>query len=371
MTIPFTDDAWMAAALALGRRNLGGAAPNPCVGALVVRDGAVVGRGVTGIGGRPHGERLALEAAGQAAREATLFVTLEPCSHHGATPPCVDAVVKSGIARVVSALEDPDPRVAGRGHAALRDAGVAVTVGVGAIYARWDHLGHILRVTQGRPMVTLKMAQTPDGYAGGGAHDARLLITGAVADAYTHIQRSLHDAIMIGAGTARDDDPLMTVRLPGMETQKRLRIILDSRLTLSPRSRLAATARETPTLLIAGQGVPSDAAAAFQDATGVEVVRVAMDLLGRVALPAALGLLAQRGVTRIFCEGGPRLAESLITNGFADQIILHTGVKPFGGAGRVALRTAARALLGDPALYRIAGEEQLGADHMIRYERLS
>ncbi len=369
MTLNFSDEAYMAAALALGRRNLGAAAPNPAVGALVVRDGVIVARGFTGVGGRPHGERLALEAAGEAARGATLYVTLEPCSHHGATPPCVDAILDSGVARVVSALEDPDARVAGRGHAKLREAGIAVTVGVGAEQARRDHLGHILRVTQGRPMITLKLAQTPDGYAAGAVHDPRLLITGAVADAYTHVQRSLHDAIMIGAGTAREDDPLMTVRLPGMEGEKRLRIILDSRLSLSPRSRLAATARETPTLLIAGQTVAHEAAQAFQEATGVEVLRVPTDLLGRVSLPAALALLAQRGITRIFCEGGPRLAESLITGGFADAVILHTGVKPFGGAGRPALRPAARALLGDSALYHEAARGELGADRMIRYER--
>ncbi len=371
MTTTFSDEAYMAAALALGRRNLGAAAPNPAVGALVVRDGVIIARGYTGVGGRPHGERLALESAGEAARSATLYVTLEPCSHHGATPPCVDAILESGVARVVSALEDPDRRVAGRGHAILRDAGVEVSVGAGAEQARRDHRGHILRVTQGRPMITLKLAQTPDGYAAGAVHDPRLLITGAVADAYTHVQRSLHDAIMIGAGTAREDDPLMTVRLPGMEGEKRLRVILDSRLTLSPRSRLAATARETPTLLIVGQDVAHDAGAAFQEATGVEVLRVATDLLGRVSLQAALGLLAQRGLTRIFCEGGPRLAESLITGGFADEIILHTGVKPFGGAGRPALRPAARALLGDPALYRVAENAHLGSDRMVRYERCS
>src|SRR5512137_1521943 len=163
-----TDDAFLAAALALGRRNMGRTAPNPAVGALVVRDGVIVARGFTAVGGRPHAEAIALAAAGEAARGATLYVTLEPCSHHGATPPCVDAVIASGVARVVTAMEDPDPRVAGRGHALLREAGIKVDVGCEAAAARCDHLGHILRVTKHRPMVTLKLAQTSDGYAAGG-----------------------------------------------------------------------------------------------------------------------------------------------------------------------------------------------------------
>jgi diaminohydroxyphosphoribosylaminopyrimidine deaminase/5-amino-6-(5-phosphoribosylamino)uracil reductase len=238
------DEAFMAAALALGRRNLGRTAPNPAVGALIVRDGVILARGFTGLGGRPHAETIALAAAGAAARGATLYVTLEPCSHHGATPPCAEAIAASGIARVVTALEDTDPRVKGRGHAILREAGIETVVGVCEAAARRDHLGHALRATRGRPMVTLKMAQTPDGYAAGAVHDQRLRITGPIADAYTHVQRALHDAILVGAGTAREDDPLMTVRLPGMEDIKPLRVVLDERLAVSPRSRLSATARE-------------------------------------------------------------------------------------------------------------------------------
>jgi diaminohydroxyphosphoribosylaminopyrimidine deaminase/5-amino-6-(5-phosphoribosylamino)uracil reductase len=370
MTASGIDDDFMAAALALGRRNLGRTAPNPAVGALVVRDGIIVARGWTGVGGRPHAETLALQAAGDLARGATLYVTLEPCSHHGATPPCVDAIISSGIARVVSAMDDPDARVAGRGHARLREAGIEVVVGPGATCARRDHLGHALRVTQGRPMVTLKLAQTPDGYAAGAAHDARLRITGPVADAYTHVQRALHDAILVGAGTARDDDPLMTVRLPGMEGAKPLRVVLDERLSVSPGSRLVATARATPTLVIAAASVSAETAQAFQEATGVEVARVGIDLLGRVDLDAALGLLAQRGVTRVFCEGGPRLAESLIARALADEVILHTGHKPFGGSGRLALLPAARALLEEASIYRVAERAALGADKMTRYERV-
>ncbi len=363
-----TDEAYMSAALALGRRNMGRTAPNPAVGALVVKDGVVVARGWTAPRGRPHAEAMALAAAGDAARGATLYVTLEPCSHHGETPPCVDAITAAGVARVVSALDDPDSRVAGAGHAKLRAAGIEVMVGPGAAEARADHLGHILRVTKRRPMVTLKLAQTADGYAAGAAHDPRLHITGPVTDAFTHVQRALHDAIMVGAGTAREDDPLMTVRLPGLGA-KPLRIVLDEKLMLSTRSRLGATARETPLLIIAGEDVSDAAARAFRDATGAEVARVALHE-GRIDLVAALRLLAERGVTRVFCEGGPRVAESLLAAGLADEVILHQAVKPLGREGRPALTKMARTALEDASRYRVIETRALGADLMTRYARV-
>lgn len=364
-----TDDAYMAAALALGRRNMGRTAPNPAVGALVVRDGVIVARGYTAEGGRPHAEAIALAAAGDAARGATLYVTLEPCSHHGATPPCVDAIIAAGITRVVTAMEDPDPRVAGRGHVRLREAGIEVVVGPEGAVARCDHLGHILRVTKHRPMVTLKLAQTADGYAAGAAYDPRLQITGPIADAFTHVQRSLHDAIMIGSGTARDDDPLLTVRLPGLDGAKRLRVVLDRKLTLSPRSRLASTAREAPLLVIVGADVPEDDARAFTEATGAEIAWADAED-GVIDLLAALRLLADRGITRVFSEGGPRVAESLLAAGFADEVIIHQGVKPLGRPGRPALTPVARAALENGARYRMIENRMLGADRMTRYARM-
>lgn len=364
-----TDDAFMAAALALGRRTMGRTAPNPAVGALVVRDGVIVARGYTAVGGRPHAEAVALAAAGEAARGATLYVTLEPCSHHGATPPCVDAIIAAGVSRVVTAMEDPDPRVAGRGHAILREAGIEVVIGPEAAAARCDHLGHILRVTKHRPMVTLKLARTSDGYAAGGPHDPRLYITGPIADAFTHVQRSLHDAIMIGSGAAREDDPLMTVRLPGLDGARRLRVVLDRRLTLSRGSRLVATARQTPLLLIVGADVSEEEAQDFTQATGAEVARVDA-LNGRIDLLAALRLLADRGITRVFSEGGPRVAESLLTMGLADEVIIHTGLKPLGRPGRPAFTPAALAALENASRYRMIESRMLGADRMTRYARM-
>ena len=254
------DERLMAAALAFGRRNLGVCAPSPSVGALIMREGALVGRGVTSKGGRPHGEVNALDQAGYSAAGATLYVTLEPCFHQGRAAPCAPAIVAAGIARVVSAMEDPDARVAGRGHALLREAGLEVVVGIGEREARRDHRGHILRVTQGRPMTTLKLARTADGFAAGEEHDPRLAITGEAANLRVQVLRSMHDAIMIGAGTALDDDPLLTVRLAGAPAFKPLRIVLDARLRLSPRSRLAATARVFPTLAIATLAAPIERA---------------------------------------------------------------------------------------------------------------
>lgn len=363
------DDAFMASALALGRRNLGLTAPNPSVGALVVKEGVVIGRGWTGAGGRPHAEVIALKQAGSRALGATLYVTLEPCAHHGVTPPCVDAIAAAGISRVVSALEDPNPRVAGQGHQCLRQSGIELSVGVGAAVARLDHMGHILRMTHHRPMVTLKLAQTADGYAAGAAYDPRLHITGAVADAFTHVQRAMHDAIMIGAGTAREDDPLMTVRLPGMDNRQPLRIVLDPKLSLSPRSRLASTAHDKPLLIVVCEEIADEAVLQFKKSSGADVARISSKD-GLLNLHSALRLLSERGVTRVFSEGGPTVAESLLFAGLADEIILHQGFKPLGRLGKLALTPAAKMILRDENKYRLMEQRYLGVDQMMRYVRV-
>ena len=360
---------FMAAALSLGRRALGRAAPNPAVGAIIVSDGIIVGRGWTKPGGRPHAETEALADAGAGARGATLYVGLEPCSHYGKTPPCADAIIAAGIARVVSALEDPDPRVAGRGHARLRDAGIEIATGVGAGEARRANLGHILRVTEGRPMVTLKLAETADGFAAGGEHDKRLAITGAAANARVHMMRAMHDAIMVGIGTARTDDPLMTVRLPGMEEVKPLRVVLDYRLELSPRSRLATTARDYPTLIIAAEDAPLNAERALAE-TGLEVARIPAHENTRLELRIALAVLAQRGITRVFSEGGPRVAKELIGAGLADEVVIFTAPKPFGAKGVPVLAKEARRKLGDAAHYTLAEDAFAGPDRLRRHLRV-
>src|SRR5262245_29439858 len=233
------DPRFMAAALAIGRRGYGLCAPNPSVGALIVKDGAILARGWTKPGGRPHAETEALRDAGAGAKGATLYVTLEPCSHHGHTPPCTDAIVAAGIGRVVYAIDDPDPRAKGSAARILGGAGIGVTTGVLAGEAKRAHLGHILCVTEKRPMVSLKLALTADSYAARQGAGPRLKITGATANGLVHVMRAMHDAILIGIGTALADDPLLTVRLPGVEDRKPLRIVLDSDLRLPVLARLA------------------------------------------------------------------------------------------------------------------------------------
>ncbi len=357
----------MRAALEYGRRGLGIAAPNPAVGALVVKDDVVIGRGFTQKGGRPHAEPVALAQAGEGARGACLYVTLEPCAHHGQSPPCVDAIIASGVSRVVAALRDPDVRVAGEGFALLRAKNIEVETDVLREEALRANLGHVLRVTRGRPMVTLKLAQTADFYAAAGEHDPRLAITGPAANLRTHVLRSLHDAIMVGVGTVLADDPLMTVRIPGSE-RKPVRIVLDAKLELPLRARIVAGANDTPTWAIAGAGADAQREKALI-AAGVDVLRCPQDARGRLDLRAALELLGARGLTRIFSEGGPRVASSLIAQGLADEVVMFTAPKPLGRPGVAALDAEAREILADAGKFNLAEDGFLGVDGFARFER--
>lgn len=360
------DRHFMNVALMLGRRNLGATWPNPAVGAVIVKDGIVVGRGWTQPGGRPHAEVEALARAGDAARGATLYVTLEPCSHHGKTPPCADAVVAAGIARVVAAMDDPNPEVAGGGHARLRAAGIAVAVGEGESVARRDHAGHILRVTRGRPYVILKLAISADGKIGGPGR-VPVAITGGIARARSHLLRARGDAILIGIGTALADDSALTCRLPGMEGRSPTRVVLDAALRLPVESRLARTARETPVWVFAGADADRAREAALVGA-GVVVARVAAGG-GRLDLDAVLAELSRRGVTRLIVEGGARVAAGFVAAGLVDEAWLFRGPGAIGADGVEALDTLPLdALTADPAL-RIDETEQLGADALTIFRR--
>ena len=355
-----SDDArFMALALLLGRRGLGRTWPNPAVGAVLVKDGVIVGRGWTQSGGRPHAEIEALRRAGEAARGATLYVTLEPCSHHGRSPPCADAIVAAGVARVVSALEDPNPKVAGQGHARLRASGINVEVGVGAEEARRDHAGHIRRVRDGRPHVILKLAISADGKAGAPGRKP-LSITGDKARDRVHLMRAQSDAIMVGIGTALADDPMLTCRLPGMEKDSPVRIVLDSALRLPASSRLARTARETPLWAICG-GEAAAAAAASLQAQGVTVLR-AEETKGRLELAAVLKLIAGRGITRLMVEGGPTLAAALAAADLIDEAVLLQSPTVVGADGIDALEgLLLTALTQSPRLVSVRSEA-IGAD---------
>ena len=354
-------------ALRLGERHLGLTWPNPSVGAVVVDqadgDCRIVAQGITQPGGRPHAERVALESAGAAAKGATLYVSLEPCSHHGKTPPCTDAILASGVARVVTALEDPDPRVSGRGNSRLRQAGVTVVTGYLAEEARRAHRGHITRVKEGRPAIALKLARTADGFAGRRARE-RLMITGEGANARVHLMRAHADAVLVGISTVLADDPLLTVRLAGLEHRSPPRVVLDSRLRIPLTSRLVAGATEIPTWIIATLTAPAEAEQALVE-RGAEVLRVGADPAGRPNLPDAMRLLGTRGLTRLFCEGGPELAEALALAGLLDEVCLVTSSVTSGG-DVPALRPGLSATLG---ALRASGEEAVGADHFAFYER--
>jgi len=359
------DRRFMALALSLGRRGLGRTWPNPAVGAVIVKDG-IVGRGWTQPGGRPHAEVEALARAGASARGATLYVTLEPCSHYGKTPPCAEAIIAAGVSRVVSALEDPNPEVAGQGHARLRAAGIAVDVGIGADEARHDHAGHIRRMRDGRPNVLLKLAVSADGKAGAAGRKP-VAITGEAARDRVHLLRAHSDAIMIGIGTALADDPMLDCRLPGMAAFSPVRVVLDRSLRLPPASRLAASARDIPLWVIAGNASPAAPAAeaALRD-LGVEVLR-ADDGSGRLELDGVLKLLAARGITWLMVEGGPKLAAALVAADLVDEAALFHSPKIVGSDGIDALD--GQPLTALTGRLKLMASEPAGDDRQDNYAR--
>src|SRR5262245_42642289 len=365
------DERHMALALALGRRGLGRTWPNPAVGAVIVAEtgqGPLIdGRGWTQAGGRPHAETEALRRAGAAARGATLYVTLEPCSHHGKTPPCADAIIAAGIARVVSALEDPNPEVRGAGHARLSANGIAVEVGVGADDARRDHAGHIRRITSHRPHVTLKLAIS----AGGKARPAGrrpVPSAGAPATARVHLMRAMSDAIMIGIGTALADDPSLTCRLPGMEGRSPVRVVLDSTLRLPLTSRLVESAHATPVWVMVTEAAPFPREHTLRQ-HGVEVLRVPAGGGDRVDVAAALRLLASRGITRLMVEGGPILAASLLVADLVDEAALFRSPHLLGGGGIDALEGLRLTALTQSAQLAARRSERVGLDRMEIFAR--
>lgn len=308
----------MAAALTLARRGLGAVWPNPAVGCVLVRERRVVGRGWTGVGGTPHAETEALRRAGAAASGATAYVSLEPCAHHGRTPPCADALVAAGIERAVIALEDPDPRVAGAGIARLGAAGIPCAVGLRRAEAADLNAGFLLRLQAGRPLVALKLATTLDGRIAARTGASRW-ITGEAARARAHLLRASHDAVMVGIGTALTDDPRLDCRLPGMAARSPLRIVVDSRLRLPAASALVRSAGERPLWVLTTETAPAASRAVLEDA-GAEVIAVAATTEGRVDPAAALAALGGRGLTRLLVEGGAALATALLGAGLVDRL---------------------------------------------------
>ena len=321
-------------ALRLARRGLGNVWPNPAVGCVLVREGRIVGRGWTQPGGRPHAERMALDAAGAAARGATAYVTLEPCAHHGRTPPCAEALIAAGVTRVVSALTDPDPRVAGRGHAMLRAAGIGVTEGVRADAAAALQRGFLTRVTLGRPMVTLKLATSFDGRIATGSGESRW-ITGEAARRHVHALRLTHDAVMVGGGTARADLPALNIRGFGAVRQPVRVVIANAPIPDLP----PEDAAHGPLWVLPGP------------------------------LPEALAELGRRGLTRVLCEGGGQLAAGLLGAGLVDELVGYTAGVLLGGDGRAAVGPLGLQHLSDAPRFRLAEARPLGGDLFHRWVR--
>jgi len=361
-----TDRQHMAAALAVARRGLGTTWPNPAVGCVLVKDGRVLARGWTQPGGRPHAETEALARAGDSARGATAYVTLEPCSHWGRTPPCCDALIRAGVSRVVVATGDPDPRVDGRGLQRLREAGVIVELGLLGAEARAVNAGFASRITRGLPMVTLKLATTLDGRIATAEGESRW-ITGPEARRAVHAMRGRHDAVLVGSGTVLADDPELTCRLPGMVRAQPARVVADARLRTPLASRLVTTAREVPVWIATRTNQRPAALAPYIEA-GVEILSVPRTRPG-LDLAALLGALAQRGITRVFAEGGAALSAALLRGGFVDRIAWFHAPGVMGGDGLAAVAPLPLAKLSAmPRFIRIASGPA-GVDWLTEFVR--
>ena len=350
----------MRAALALARRGLGTVWPNPAVGCVIVNDGRVVGRGWTQPGGRPHGETEALRRAGEAARGAVAHVSLEPCCHWGQTPPCVDALITAGVRRVVVALEDPDPRVAGEGLRRLRAAGLDVEVGLCAEEAAEVNAGFLSRLRLGRPLVTFKLATSLDGRIAIATGESQW-ITGPPARERAHALRASHDAIMVGTGTVVADDPQLTCRLPGLGHRSPVRVVIDRHLRIPPAARIIADAHRVPTWVLTLRSADPGRRAAFL-ANRVTLIDVDDNGEGQIDLAAALGALGVRGITRLLVEGGARLAAAFFRARLIDRLVWVHAPLVIGGEGIPAIAGLDLAALADAPAFERLSTETIGDD---------
>jgi len=357
----------MRAALALARRSLGRTWPNPAVGCVIVKDGVIVGRGRTRDGGRPHAEVDALDQAGDAARGATVYVTLEPCSHFGKSPPCADALIKAGVVRVMSAMEDPNPQVNGQGHARLRAAGIEVEVGAGAKEAAEINAGFLLQLRERRPLFHLKVASSLDGRIATASGESKW-ITGAAARADGQRLRATHDAILVGANTVAADDPELTCRLPGLDGYSPVRIVLDSKARTSPGSKLALTANKTPVWLVCTGDAPAKARESLQ-AKGVEVIEVASNAQGRVDIPAAARALGERRLTRVLIEGGGEVAAAFLKASLVDRVTSYQAGLLMGADSRSAVAPLGLEKLDFAPRFTLVSSRPLGGDVVETWHR--
>ncbi len=361
-----TDRRFMKLALALARRGLGTVSPNPAVGCVLVSpEGIVVGRGWTQPGGRPHAETEALRRAGASARGATAYVTLEPCSHTGRTPPCADALIEAGVIRVVGAIEDPDPRVSGQGFARLAAAGIEVSMNLFADEAALVNSGFLLHRIEGRPLVTLKTASTLDGRIATHRGESQW-ITGAAARRCGHMMRLTHDAIVVGVGTALVDDPQLTCRLPGLEEHSPVRVVIDTRLQLPLVSKLVRTAREMPTWVVVSAETEADRCAAYED-LGVVVLPIEVGADHHPEPIAILKALGARGLTRVLVEGGSAVAAALMRANLVDRMAWFRAASVMGGDGAPVVAAYGVDALSQMRRFELISSQSMGDDRLETY----
>ena len=349
----------MALALALARRGLGRAWPNPAVGCVVVQDNRVVGRGWTQPGGRPHAETEALALAGGRAAGATAYVSLEPCNHHGKTPPCTEALIAAGVARVVIAQRDPDPRVNGAGIDRLRAAGLRVDTGVLAAEAAALQAGFLQRITMGRPFLTLKLATSFDGRIATATGESQW-ITGAEARRYAHALRASHDAVLVGAGTARVDDPQLTVRGLGT-THQPVRVVASRRIDLPLTGHLARTACDVPVWICHGPDADPALIGSWQD-LGAVCLEVETGPDRQIAPQSLMETLARAGLTRVFCEGGGAFAAALLNAGVVNELITCAAGLALGAEGQPAIGAMGLDRLAAAPRFQLRECRRIGAD---------
>ena len=357
------DVRFMEATIRYARRHKGLTGTNPSVGTIIVRDGVIVGRGVTALGGRPHAEPQALADAGEAARGATAYVTLEPCAHHGRTPPCAEALVRAGVARVVVAATDPDERVSGKGFAILREAGIEVVPGILAEQATDDLAGYLNRSAKKRPEVILKLALSSDGMIGRRG-EGQVAITGPIARAQSHILRAQSDVILIGIETALADDPVLNCRLPGLEQRSPVRIVLDSGLRLPLSSKLVQTAAAQPLWIACGEEAPPERRYELQAAGCRILATEAHDC--RIALPELMDDLAAQGISSVLVEGGAGVAKSFLDEGLVDRLAIFRAPLEIGLENGVAVEGLETHIAAE---FKISRQARYGDDSYTEYAR--
>ncbi len=372
MTTPaFSDDDrhFMRVALSLSKRGMGNVWPNPSVGCvLVAPQGTIVGRGFTKPGGRPHAERVALDEAAEKARNATAYVTLEPCSHFGVSPPCAAGLIEAGVKRVVSALEDPDDRVSGRGHDMLRDAGIIVDVGLYGDEARRINSGFLSRILSGRPTVTLKLASTMDGRSATKSGESKW-ITGSAAREQGHLLRANHDAILVGANTVLADDPTLTCRIAGRHEQSPVRIILDRKGEVSLSAAMVISANNVPTWVVTSDALLREVSEKFAE-TGVKILSARCEN-DHFDLNDVMKRLGEMGLTRVLVESGGILAASLVRDNLVDRIVHFSAPSVIGADGKAMIADLGFGRLSDISRFLRVSIRLVGEDIMANYEKIT